>query len=220
MSPATATSNRKIASGRIFGRAVLWRLMAPCGAFVALLGLGRQAAADNTYALDQRFGSIEFSVDNAGLFTAEGQFKRFRSDLTLDETHPERTTITVDVEAGSVDMFWPEGVSMLRSPDYFDVLKFPDVRFKSSKVEAVTPDHYIIRGALEIRRIEKPFVLDARLVDRHVDSVSKKEIADFVVSGVLKRSDFGMVADQGLVSDTVTLKITAHILLNPADRAN
>jgi len=164
--------------------------------------------------------SIEFAVDNAGLFTAEGQFKRFRSDLTIDEAHPERTKIVVDVEAGSVDMFWPEGVTMLRSPEYFDVLQFPDVRFKSLNVEAVTPDHYIIRGALEIRRIQQPCVLDARMVGRHMDAANKMEIADFVVSGALKRSDFGMMADQGLVSDTVTLKITAHILLNPADRAN
>ncbi len=195
-----------------------WRLLLLVSVGAACLP-GR-ASADNSYALDQRYGSIEFAVDSAGIFTAEGQFKRFRSDLMIDEAHPERTRIAVDVEAGSVDMFWPEGVTMLRSPDYFDVQKFPGVHFKSSKVEALSPDHYIISGLIEIRQIQKPFVLDARMVDRHMDSANKMEIADFVVSGALKRSDFGMVADQGLVSDTVKLKITAHILLNPADRAN
>ena len=195
-----------------------WRLLLLVSAGAAYLpGL---ASADNSYALDQRYGSIEFAVDSAGIFTAEGQFKRFRSDLRIDEVHPERTRIAVDVDAGSVDMFWPEGVTMLRSADYFDVQKFPDVHFKSLKVEAVSPDHFIIRGQLEIRQIQQPCVLEARMVGRHMDPANKMEIADFVVSGALKRSDFGMVADQGLVSDTVKLKITAHILLNPADRAN
>lgn len=185
-----------------------------------IAGFAGPAEAESNYTLDQRFGSIEFAVDNAGLFTAEGQFKRFRSDLTIDEAHPERTRIAVDVDAGSVDMFWPQGVTMLRSPDYFDVAKFPDVRFKSTKVVALTPDHYVIQGDLEIRSIQQPFVLDARMVDRHMDPAGKMEIADFVVSGTLKRSQFGMLADQGFVSDSVKLKITAHILLNPADRAN
>lgn len=185
-----------------------------------IAGFAGPAEAESNYTLDQRFGSIEFAVDNAGLFTAEGQFKRFRSDLTIDEAHPERTRIAVDVDAGSVDMFWPQGVTMLRSPDYFDVAKFPDVRFKSTKVVALTADHYVIQGDLEIRSIQQPFVLDARMVDRHMDPAGKMEIADFVVSGTLKRSQFGMLADQGFVSDSVKLKITAHILLNPADRAN
>ncbi len=205
-------SSRHLASG------VLLRSLFALSAGMA--GFAGPADAESNYTLDQRFGSIEFTVDNAGLFTAEGQFKRFRSDLTIDEAHPERTKITVDVDAGSVDMFWPQGVTMLRSPDYFDVTKFPDVRFKSSKVVALTPDHYVIQGNLEIRRIQQPFVLDARMVDRHMDPAGKMEIADFVVSGTLKRSDFGMVADQGFVSDTVKLKITAHILLNPAGHAN
>jgi polyisoprenoid-binding protein YceI len=187
---------------------------------VGAAGFAGHAQADGTYALDQRFGSIQFSVDNVGLFTSEGQFKRFQSSLTIDEAHPERTRISVDVEAGSVDMPWEDGTAMLRSPEYFDVLHFPDVRFKSSAVEAVGPDYYVIRGALEIRRITQPCVLEARMIARHMDAARRIEVADFVVTGVLKRSDFGMVADQNFVSDTVRLKITAHLQLTPSGRAN
>ena len=185
-----------------------------------LVGFAGPAWADSVYTVDQQFGKIEFTVDNAGLFKTAGEFKRFRSKLTLDEANPERTRIAVDVEAGSVDMFWPQGITMLRSPDYFDVQRFQDVYFNSTKVELVRPDFYLIRGDLEIRRIRQPFVLEARMVGRAMDPLKKMETADFVVSGILKRSDFGMVADQGFVSDIVQLKITMHLLLNPAGNAN
>ena len=178
------------------------------------------AGAESTYALDQKFGRIDFSVDHVGLFTSAGQFKRFRASLTIDEAHPERTSINVDVDAGSVDMPWEDGVKMLGSADYFDVQNYPGVQFKSLKVQAVTPDHYIIHGALEIRKITQPCVLDARMVGRRMDKATNTEIVDFIVTGSLKRSDYGMVADQGFISNTVKLKITAHIQLAPAGNAN
>ncbi len=198
----------------------LFRQPGAWGLALALCALGLPGSARaGTYALDQRFASIEFSVDNIGLFTSEGQFKRFQSSLTIDEAHPERSQIDVDVDAGSVDMFWEEGVAMLRSPEYFDVQHFPDVRFKSSAIEPVSPDRYIIHGVLEIRRILQPCVLEAKMVGRHFDAARHIEIADFIASGELKRSIFGMVADRGFISDVVKLKITAHIQLTPVANA-
>ena len=196
----------------------VWRFLLVLGVCTACFVPG--AGAESTYALDQKFGSIDFSVDNVGLFTSEGQFKRFQASLTIDEAHPERTRINVDVDAGSVDMPWEDGVKMLRSADYFDVQNFPRVQFKSLTVQALTPDHYVIHGALEIRRITQPCVLDARMVGRHMDKATNREIVDFIVTGSLRRSDYGMVADQGFISNTVKLKITAHIQLAPAGNAN
>ena len=187
---------------------------------LAVMCFAVQARAQGTYALDQRFGSIEFTVDNLGLFTSKGEFKRFSASLTIDEAHPERTQISVEVDAGSVDMFWEDGIKMLRSPEYFDVQRYPAVHFRSAKVEAIAPDHYLIRGGLEIRGITQPFVLDAKMTDRRKDPVRNLEIANFVVTGALKRSEFGMTADQSFISDTVKLRITAHIQLTPVGHAN
>ena len=114
----------------------VWRFLLVLGVCTACFVPG--AGAESTYALDQKFGSIDFSVDNVGLFTSEGQFKRFQASLTIDEAHPERTSINVDVDAGSVDMPWEDGVKMLRSADYFDVQNFPRVQFKSLTVQALT----------------------------------------------------------------------------------
>lgn len=186
---------------------------------IVAAGLCGPAQAAGTYALDQRFGSIRFSVESAGMFTSEGEFKRFRSALTLDEAHPERSSVVVHVDAGSVDMAWENGTEMLRSADYFDVSKYPDLRFTSSAIEAAGSDRYIIRGALMIRGVTRPWMLEARMLERRMDAAGNFEVANFVATGTLQRSEFGMVADQGFISDKVTLRINVHLQLSPV-RAN
>ncbi len=183
---------------------------------LALAGLCAPAAgrAEQLYSIDQRVGDIAFSVGHLGLFRSEGEFRRFDGRLTIDLARPDRTKIAVEVAAGSVDMAWQDAAAMLRSPDFFDVAHYPEVRFRSTAVEPLTPGRYRVRGLLEIRGITQPLVLDARLVGRHVDRERKAEIADFVVSGELRRSAFGMTADAIFISDIVRLTINARIQLD------
>jgi polyisoprenoid-binding protein YceI len=191
-------------------------------AFVAALvlacvvALGAPARAQGVYRIDQHFGGIEFSVRNLGLFDSHGMFDRFMGHLVIDPAHPDRTLIDVDVDANSVSMSWDQGVTMLRSADFFDVSKYPEIHFTSSEVRQISPDHYEVDGKLRIRGVAQPQTLDAVLMDRHLDPARGADVADFVVSGALKRSDFGMVADPGFISDTVTIRIHARIVLDRA----
>jgi polyisoprenoid-binding protein YceI len=80
----------------------------------------------------------------------------------------------------------------------------------------MSPNHYLIRGRLEIRGITQPQELDATLVGRHADAALHAEVADFVITGKLKRSMFGMTADGIFISDTVNILIRAHLKLGDA----
>jgi hypothetical protein len=64
-----------------------------------LAGIPVRAAAE--YSLNQNFGSIAFSVSHLGLFSSQGEFRRFDAKLDFDDMHPERTHIVVDVDAAS-----------------------------------------------------------------------------------------------------------------------
>jgi polyisoprenoid-binding protein YceI len=180
------------------------------------VGLGVPARAQGIYRIDQQFGGIEFTVHNLGLFNSHGVFDRFAGHLVIDPAHPDRTQIDVDVDANSVSMPWVEGAAMLRSADFFDVGKYPEIRFTSREVRQISPDHYQVDGELRIRGVAQAQSLDAVLVDRHLDPVRGADVADFVVSGKLKRSAFGMVADPGFISDTVEIRIHARIVLDRA----
>jgi len=180
----------------------------------ATAGLAPSAQAQRLYSIDQHYGGIEFTVEHLGLFTSHGMFDRFMGRLIIDPQHPERTRIDVKVEAGSVSMPWEEAASMLRSADYFDALHYPEIRFESTAVESLGPDHYRILGQLRIRGVTQPETLDAVLVDRHADAARGSDVAEFVVSGEVKRSAFGMVADKVFISDTVGIRIHARIVLD------
>jgi polyisoprenoid-binding protein YceI len=172
------------------------------------------AHSEELYSLDQRFGSIEFSVRHLGLFSSHGEFRRFAANLAFDRNYPEHTRISVDVDARSVDMPWQDGAEKLRSAAYFDVRDYPDIRFTSTAVVPETPDTYTIRGRLEIRGVTQPWTLHAKLVGRGVDSARDANIADFVVTGHLKRSAFSMTADPLFISDDVKIIIRARIQLD------
>lgn len=190
----------------------LWRRIF-CAVLMAAFLAAPPARAEQVYSLNQKFGHIAFSVTHLGLFSSQGSFGRFQARLVLDAKHPEHTRISVDVNAASIAMPWQDGTAMLRSPDFFDVQHHPDVRFMSTSVEKIAPDRYAIRGQIEIRGVVRPIVLDARLVRGQADAAGGAGAADFVVTGELNRSAFGMTADKMFISDKVEITIDAHIAL-------
>jgi polyisoprenoid-binding protein YceI len=173
---------------------------------------GHGRAAD-LYTIDPLHGRIEFTVSHLGLFTSHGVFRRFDSALTIDQDHPEHTRIAVVVDAGSIDMPWDGAVDLLRSATYFDTAHYPKLRFSSTEVAVESPDHYAVKGVLEIRGVSHPFELEATLTDRHRDEATHAEVADFVVHGELLRSAYGMTADPVFISDRVEIRIVARIRL-------
>lgn len=180
---------------------------------LATLSPGPAASGAETYAIDQRFGDIAFKVRNFGLFSSDGTFRRFTGQLTIDEAHPENTRIAVVIDVGSVAMGWAAAVEMLRSPAYFDVARYPNARFTSTRVIPGGAGSYAIEGLLQIRGVTQPVELHAALVGRHAAPQAGVEIADFVVTGLLRRSMFGMTANQGFISDRVDLRIDARVRL-------
>lgn len=174
---------------------------------------GTPGRAGLLFSIDQRFGSIGFSVDHLGLFSSQGRFDRFTCRLDLDPTHPERTRLQISIDAGSLDMPWDQATDMLRAPDFFDVARYPVILYVSTAVAQHDGQHYAINGTLEIRGIARPQMLDALLLSRRTDPVTHIETAEFAVTGRLKRSDFGMIANQVFISDAVTLNIHVRIEL-------
>lgn len=184
----------------------------PLLALAALLAPLPARAAER-YAIDHRHGRIEFTVSDLGLFHSQGEFTQFDSKLMIDRQHPEHTTIEVVIHVGSVSMAWENAADLLRSPEFFDAAHYPDARFISTAVQALSADHYAVKGTLEIRGITQPIDLDARLVDRHLDPASNTEVADFVVQGHLQRSAFGITAERMFISDRVDISISARVQL-------
>jgi polyisoprenoid-binding protein YceI len=199
-------------------RPALRRLLPALLVALALMaGLAPARAAASVYEIDQQFGRIEFSVRSLGLVPTTGQFQRFHGRLDLDFAHPPASSVDVTIDAGSVDLAWKPAVAMLRSPDFFDVPQYPQIHFTSDAVEQVAPDRFRIHGRLMLRGVTRPQELDATLLGRrHPAGAGPGEVADFVVTGALRRSDFGMTAERFLIGNAVRFTIHARILLDHA----
>lgn len=173
--------------------------------------------AADLFRLDERYGSIGFTVTHFGAFSSLGSFPRFMGKLLIDRDHPEQTRIEVEADATAVMVPWQDGTELLRGPDFFDAAHYHAVRFSSDAIKGIDPRHFQVEGTLEIRGVRRLLTLEATLEREHVDPVNGVEVADFSVTGTLHRSDFGMTAQPIMISDQVTLLIAARIEL-PAER--
>jgi polyisoprenoid-binding protein YceI len=190
---------------------VCWLL--PCLAMWAV----HPARAADLFHLDQRYGTIAFSVIHFGAFASVGSFPKFMGNLSIDRAHPENTKIDVEADARSVVVPSPDGTEMLRGPEFFDIAHYPAVRFTSGSIKGLDPKHFEIDGTLEIRGIRHPRTLEATLVRDQADPVTGIEVASFSVSGTLLRSAYGMTAEPVMIANEVKLMIAARIEL-PARR--
>lgn len=170
------------------------------------------AAADGLiYPVEPASTHIRFVVDHLGLFTTKGEFQRFIGQLYLDPDKPETARVAVTVETASIDTFWGDRNDLLRSPDYFDVVRFPTMSFVSTTVERTGPMTARIHGVMTLLGRSHTETFDAVLTDRKADTGG--EVASFRVSGRVLRSDFGMTAGKPMVADEVNIAIDTHVRL-------
>ena len=96
----------------------------------------------------------------------------------------------------------------LKAPDFFDAAKYPEVTFKSTKVEKVGADGLKVSGDLTVKGVTKPVVLNAKVNKIGENPMSKAPSAGFDADTTLKRSDFGITKFAPNVSDEIKVHIS------------
>ena len=104
-----------------------------------------------SWKIDPSHSEIGFSVKHMMISTVRGQFTTFDGTLTLNEEHPEQSVIEGWVETASVNTHEPNRDGHLRSPDFFDVEKFPKITFRSKKVTHTGGEKFKLLGDLTVK---------------------------------------------------------------------
>jgi polyisoprenoid-binding protein YceI len=173
----------------------------------------RPAAARTRYVFDQNVGRLEFVARHLGVLSSTGRFEDFAGELLIDPDRPLTTRVEVTVKTAAVALAYPGAVDLLRSPAFFDVEKHPEATFDGAATGEGTLARFFLAGNLTIRGITRPHRMEARLLDRKVDPALGREVADFSAAGDMKRSEFGMTADQAAISDTIRLAVRVRLLV-------
>jgi polyisoprenoid-binding protein YceI len=111
------------------------------------------------YTIDPSHSTAEFSVRHLMISNVKGRFGKLSGTVDLDVERPSASTVDVTIDATSIDTREEKRDAHLRSPDFFDVEKFPTLTFKSTSV-AKTEDGFTVVGDLTMRGVTHPVTLE------------------------------------------------------------
>ena len=179
----------------------------------AVLALSHARAADN-YKIDPAHSSVGFSVRHMGVSNVKGHFDEFVGSLVLDNGSIQAATATIQVK--SVNTGIERRDNHLRTADFFEAAKYPEITFKTKKVEK-SGDQTILIGDFTMRGVTKELRLPVTLSGPVKDPQGNTRIG-LEAKATVNRKDYGMkfnaVMETGglMVGDEVTLEINAEAI--------
>ena len=173
------------------------------------------AVQPGTYAIEASHARVLFAVNHLGFSTWYGDFSQASGTLVLDPKTPANSHVEISVPTASVSTTNAVLDGELKSPDWFDAVKFPTIAFKSTKVTATAANRAEVQGDLTLHGVTRPVTLTATFNAAGANPMNKAYTVGFEVTGKIKRSDFGVTRYVPAVGDEVTLIISAPFVRNP-----
>jgi polyisoprenoid-binding protein YceI len=172
-----------------------------------LAGTASVEAAPVQYQLDPAHTSVIFVVNHLGFSNVYGRFTDVSGTLGFDEGAVESSTISAVIKTNSLDTAFAKREEHLKSPDFFNVASFPEMRFTSTHIEKTGAHTGKVTGTLSLLGVTKPLTLEVTFNKSGIGPISKKETAGFSAHASLKRSDFGMTTFLPAIGDSVDIRI-------------
>jgi polyisoprenoid-binding protein YceI len=171
------------------------------------------AIADVTgdYTVDVAHTRIGIRARHAMVTTVRGSFTAFEGRAHLDSANPPASSVSLTIQAASLDTQVADRDAHLRSADFLDVETYPEIRFVSTDVEQVDDELYHVTGDLTIRNVTHPVAVDFALTGSALDPFGNLRVG-FEGAVAIKRSDWGLTwntpLDTGgvLVSDRIQVE--------------
>ena len=170
------------------------------------------ARAATTFGTDKAHSQVSFVVRHL-MSQVRGSFVDFTVTIVRDDANPSASSVDFKIQATSVNTANEKRDNHLRSEDFFFVEKFPEITFKSSKVEKVSDSVYNVTGALTMRGVTKVMTLPVTFLGEMKEKDGKVR-AGYSISTKLNRKEFGInwnnALDNGgfVLSDDVTVEIS------------
>lgn len=174
----------------------------------AIFAVSSAAWANETYKFDSSGSAIGFTVHQF-LGTTHGKFTSFNGKIDVDREHPENSSVTAWIDVRSIDTHIKKRDDHLRSPEFFNVEKFPQITFRSRSVKRTGPQSGDILGDFTMHGVTKPITLHVKLVTP-INETNRTRWA--VTTEPISRRDFNLMFASGAeavsgISQTVVINI-------------
>ena len=169
------------------------------------------------WAYDASHAKIGFSISHFGISETEGKFTKFDGTVLSDRPDFSDARIDFTIDVNSINTEDAKRDTHLRSADFFDVAKYPQIVFKSKSLKPVGNNKYKLTGDFTMHGITREITLDVAYRGTVIDPY-KNTKAGFKISGAIDRTKYGLTwngtlaAGELLVGNEVMLDINIELL--------
>ena len=184
-------------------------------AAVALTALPVAAHASD-WQIDPSHSTAQFSVRHMMVSNVRGEFGKLSGQVQLDDADLTKSSVEATIDATSINTREPMRDAHLKSPDFFDVAKYPTLTFKSTQVKKAG-NKLAVTGELTMHGVTRPVTLDVQLT-QEVKSPFGDTRRGASATGKINRKDFGLNWNKAieaggvLVGEEVTLTIDVELV--------
>ncbi len=175
--------------------------------------------AKKKWTLDAEHSEVQFKVRHLMVSWVTGSFQKFEATLETEEQDMTTAKVTFTAEISSIFTNNVQRDTHLRSADFFDAENYPQLTFKSDRLDKLSEEEYEMTGTLTMRGMSYPITLKVEYAGVIQDPRGKTRTG-FTISGKVKRSDYGITfsrlseAGEALLGDTVTIIANAEFVIN------
>ena len=169
--------------------------------------------------IDTTHSSVSFSVRHMVFAKVRGKFAKWTGQLDLDDQDLSKSKVDVTLEAASIDTNEAQRDGHLKSADFLDAEKFPQLTFKSRSVKTDGKDKATVTGDLTIKGVTREVPLQVELSGRGKDPWGNQRVG-FTATGTVNRTDFGLKWNQVLEAGGVLVgeKVEIEIELQAVEK--
>ena len=170
----------------------------------------------SAWTFDPAHSGVEFAVKHMMVTTVRGSFRKFTVDVDFDERQPEKSSVVAHIDASSIDTGVEARDAHLRSADFLEAEKYPELTFRSTGIEK-KGDEYWINGDLTIRGETRPVALEAE-IGGVVPNLQGGRRAAFSASTKISRKNWGLTWNVALesggflVSDEIRISLDVAVV--------
>ncbi|MBS1593240.1 MAG: YceI family protein [Bacteroidetes bacterium] len=186
--------------------------------FILLTGISMAAAATaQSWTLDKTHSSINFSVSHMVVSEATGNFKDFSGEVKSEKPDFSDLGVSFTIKVASINTDDEKRDGHLKSPDFFDAAKFPDITFKSTNVKKINDKKYELTGDLTMKGVTKKVTWEVKYNGTVKDPYGNNR-AGFKATTTVDRKDYGVSWNKTLdaggvaVGDDVTITVNAELV--------
>jgi len=168
----------------------------------------------NKWVIDGSHSNASFSVKHLMITNVRGEFQKVEGTVSWDPAKPEATTIEASADVASINTRDEKRDGHLKSPDFFDVEKFPTLSFKSKSVKVKGSDELSVTGDLTIHGVTKEVVLEVEGPSAPTADPWGNVRIGATAATKIKREDFGLTWNAALEAGGVLVGSDVKITLD------